>query len=152
MGLFDFLNKIKEAANKGLNPEYGKNTDFLEAMAASAALVAAADGNVDDNEKAQTLQVIQNHPQLGKLYSGTVISQTASRMLDRVGSMSGRLQLNRELDDLNNKGASPEMKQDVLYMAIDIASSDGNISEPEKKVIESIAQKFKLSMPDLSQA
>jgi tellurite resistance protein TerB len=152
MGLFDFLKSVKEQVNKNLNPDYAKNTDFLEAMAASAALVAAADGVVDDAEKSATISIMMGHPQLGKLYAAPVIQKTAQTMLDRTGTFSGRQQLQRELQDLNDKGAATQMKEDVLYMAIDIASADGNISDPEKKIIESIASKFKLQVPDLSQA
>lgn len=54
--VFGALKRAAQAAFSGvtreLNAAYGENTDFLEAVCASAALVAMADGEIEPEEEA----------------------------------------------------------------------------------------------------
>jgi tellurite resistance protein TerB len=142
MGIFDLFKKAKDAVNKNLNPEYSKNKDFLEALAASAALVAAADGDISADERTTAIGVMTGHASLSALYSLNDIKDVAEKMFQRTGTVSGRMQLNRELDDLNNKPGAQQMKEDAFYMALDIASADGNVSPQEEAVLKKLATKL----------
>lgn len=106
--VFGFLKRLAGnlagAVTREINAAYGENTDFLfEAVAASAALVAYADGDLEAAERSAIVSLIQKHPSLGKLYPLNVIEQTAEAMFKRAESASGRQALARELDDIKGR-------------------------------------------------
>ena len=63
MSLFSWKDKL----TKGINSLKG-NKDVLEAVCASTALVAAADGEISDGEIKTTIQVITSNPTLTAAY------------------------------------------------------------------------------------
>lgn len=146
MALFGFLNKAKDILNKQVNPAYGQNKDFLEAVCAAAAFVASADGSIDDSEKKATIQLLANHKTLGQVYSSTDIRSTADIMFSRANSASGKAQLVRELEDLNNTSGTGQMKEDVYWIAVDVASADGNVSPEEATILTKLASRLGVSV------
>ena len=80
MGLFDLLNKLKSGVEKQINPAYAQNTDFLEAAIAASALVAAADGTIDQGEREEAINLLVSHKTLGALYGASKIRDTAAAM------------------------------------------------------------------------
>jgi tellurite resistance protein len=140
MGLFDVFKKVKDAANQNLNPEYGKNKDFLEAACALSASVAYADGNCSDVERDAVVNILTNHPQLGKLYTRDDIKRTADTMFGRATTFTGRLALSREIDDI--RGKSQSMAQDVYAVGLDVAMADGELADSEEKVLHAFASKL----------
>lgn len=137
-----FLKKVGGAAAKEVKAEYGENKDFLEAVCAASALVAAADGDIEESEKRKVLSIISNHAQLGKLYQQNVIEATADTMFKRAKDSSGRQQLARELDDIKSRPQGAQMAEDVYLIAVDIALADGEIEPAEKDVLAKIANRL----------
>lgn len=137
-----FLKKVGGAAAKEVKAEYGENKDFLEAVCAASALVAAADGEIEESEKRKVLSIISNHAQLGKLYQQNVIEATADTMFKRAKDSSGRQQLARELDDIKSRPQGAQMAEDVYLIAVDIALADGEIEPAEKDVLGKIANRL----------
>jgi tellurite resistance protein TerB len=137
-----FLKKVGGAAAKEVKAEYGENKDFLEAVCAASALVAAADGDIEESEKRKVLSIISNHAQLGKLYQQNVIEATADTMFKRAKDSSGRQQLARELDDIKSRPQGAQMAEDVYLIAVDIALADGEIEPQEKDVLAKIANRL----------
>lgn len=142
MGILGGLKKAFSGAAREVSAEYGQNKDFLEAVCAGVALVAFADGELEDSEKLKAKDIVGTHSVLSKLYSRDVIEQTLSTMFGRAKDASGRQALARELDDIKGKPNGPQMSEDVYLIAVDIANADGELEEPEKVVLKKIADRL----------
>lgn len=137
------FNKLKNAFAGKVNKYSGKK-DFLEAVCAACALVAAADGELEDAEIAQTIKGIQSNPELAGAFPSREIEQTADQMLKRAqGGRVGRNGLFKELEDI---ASDKDMSETVLLTALDVADSDGEMEPAEKAVLEKIAQTFGLNL------
>lgn len=122
--------------------QYKGDNDFLEAVCAASALVAFADGKLEDSERAAAIRIITAHPVLSKAYDRNSIEQTLQTMLGRATDASGRHSLGRELDDIKSKQNAMQMSEDVYLIALDIAGADGNVGDDEKVVLDKIAKKL----------
>lgn len=142
--MFGLLKKIGGAAAKEVKAEYGQNKDFLEAVCAGSALVAAADGEIEDSERTKVVSIITNHAQLSKLYDRNTIEQTAEAMFKKAKDASGRQSLAREMDDIKNRPDGATMCEDVYLIALDIAGADGEIEPEEQVVLEKIAKRLNI--------
>lgn len=140
--MFGLMKKIAGAASKEVKAEYGQNKDFMEAVLAASALVAAADGDIEESERRKVVSIITNHATLSKLYQANVIEQTAETMFKRAKDASGRQQLARELDDIKSRPGGMQMAEDVYMIALDIAGSDGEIEPQEDAVLKKIAARL----------
>lgn len=86
--MFGALKKAFKAGAKEVQADYSHNKDYLEAVCAAAALVANADGEIEDSERSKVERVLSNHPVLGKMYQQNVIAQTAETMFKRAKDAS----------------------------------------------------------------
>jgi tellurite resistance protein TerB len=126
------LNKFKPVANK-----YNGRRDVLEAMCAAMALGAAADGNVSDDEIANAIDTAKASPILAASFTQSEIETEIDRQLKRVKTMSGRVQLQRELDDCAKMDQN--IREDIFLAAYDIVAGDGNIEPKEREALNKIA-------------
>ncbi|OCC05229.1 hypothetical protein BA190_10015 [Labrys sp. WJW] len=140
--MFASLKRAFKGATREVAAEYGQNKDFLEAVCAAAALVAAADGDIEDSERRKLVSLVQNHSTLSKLYQSNVIEQTAETMFKRAKEASGRQQLARELDDIKSLPNGAQMAEDVYLLAQDIANADGEVEPEEDVVLKKIASRL----------
>ena len=140
--MFGIMKKIVAAGGKEIKAEYSQNKDFLEAVCAACALVAAADGDIEESEKRKVVSIVTGHAELGKLYQQNVIEQTAETMFRRAKDVSGRNQLARELDDIKSRQDGATMAEDVYLIALDIANADGEIEPQEDAVLKKIATRL----------
>lgn len=116
--------------------------DYLEAVCAGAALIAIADGELEDSEVAATITVILANPTLSGAFSSQEIETTADTMFKRAKSgVSGRMGLYKEVDDI---AAEPEMAEAVYATALDIANADGEVEPAEKVVLDKLAKRLKI--------
>jgi len=137
--LLKFQEMLKSSMNK-----FSGNTDFLEAVCASAALVAAADGDISDDEVMETIKTIQNNPNLSGAFSASEIEKTSDAMFKRAnGGRSGRMGLYVEIEESAGKSGAAEV---ILLCAIDVADADNDISAEETKVLEKIAKQLGLEL------
>lgn len=141
MGFFSkFTNSLKGNVQK-LN---GRN-DALEAVCAACAWVAAADGDISDDEVATTISTIQNNATLAGAFTVQQIEKTADVMLARAkGGRSGRLGLKKEIQDI---AGDHEISEIVFVAALDVADH-GDIDEKEKKVLIELAALLGLRASD----
>lgn len=124
--------------------KYSGQKDFLEAVCAGAALVAAADGSVSDDEIDATLKAITSNATLSTSFNGREIEKCAQEMLQRAaGGRMGRMGLYREIEDI---AADPDKSEAVLLATLDVAEGDGNIDAEERKVLDKIAATLKLDV------
>lgn len=136
------LKKAFGAGAKEIQADYSQNRDYLEAVCAAAALVAFADGELEDTERTKVVSVIANHPTLGKMYQQSAIEQVADAMFKRSKDSSGRQQLARELDDIKGRPEGPRMAEDVYLIAVDVARADGELEPQEADVLKKIAARL----------
>ena len=140
--MFGSLKKAFGAGAKEIKAEYSENKDFLEAVLAASALVAAADGDIEETERRKVISVVSNHATLSKLYASNVIESTADTMFKRAKDASGRNQLARELDDVKNRPGGQQMAEDAYLIALNIAGADGELEPQEAEVLKKIAARL----------
>lgn len=145
MGFFDRLKKAGAAATDSVRADLEGNKDFLEGVCAGIALVSAADGDIEDAEKRKALEIVKGHAKLGKLYQPAQVEECMTRMLSLATTVSGRLQLGREIEEVRTRLQDRAALEDVIATMVDIASSDGEIEPQELKVIASVAGKLGLA-------
>lgn len=133
---------LKSKLSGGVN-KYSGRKDFLEAVCAASALVAAADGDVSDAEVDQTVKAVSSNASLSAAFKTSEIERTADAMLKRAqGGRVGRSGLYKELEDISS---DHDMSETVLYSALDVADN-GGISAEEKQVLAKIAQTLGLNL------
>ncbi len=140
--MFGALKRAMGAGAREVKAEYGENKDFLEAVCAAAALVAAADGDIEESERRKVVSIVQNHPTLSKLYQSNIIEQTADTMFKRAKETSGRQLLARELDDIKSRPNGSQMAEDAYLIALDIANADGELEPAEEAVLKKLAARL----------
>lgn len=140
--MFGALKKAFGAGAREIKAEYGENKDFLEAVCAASALVAAADGDIEESERRKVVSIISNHSTLSKLYQSNVIEATAETMFKRAKDASGRQSLAREMDDIKSRPDGAQMAEDVYLIALDIANADGEVEPAEDAVLKKIAARL----------
>ena len=134
--------KLKEKLSGSVN-KYSGRKDFLEAVCAASALVAAADGDVSDAEVDKTVKAITSNAQLSAAFKTAEIERTADAMLKRAqGGRVGRAGLYKEIEDIK---ADHDMGETVLLSALDVADH-GGIDAKEREVLAKIASTLGLNL------
>lgn len=137
--MFGALKKAFTAGAKEVQADYSQNRDYLEAVCAASALVAMADGEIEDSERTKVVRILSGHPTLGKMYQPNVIETTADSMFKRAKDASGRQSLAREMDDIKGRPNGSQMAEDVYLVAVDIANADGELEPAETETLKKIA-------------
>lgn len=134
-----FKGKAADAVNR-----FSGQTDFLEAVCAAAALIAAADGEIEDKEVEATKKAVMANKALSAGFDGRTIDTTIDRMLDRAGGgRMGRIGLWTEIEEAAKK---PEMAEAILCAALDVSDSDGEVEPQEQVVLERLAKTLRLDL------
>jgi len=141
-----FGNLLKEKLS-GAAQRLNGNTDALEAVCAACALVAAADGDIDESEVEAAIKAVVSNATLAAAFDAGKIETVASRMLDRAAAgRAGRAGLMGEIRDIKDK--DKDMRELVLFASMDVADADGDVDEAEKKMLERIAAELGLKFGD----
>lgn len=144
MGLFGKLFARKDEV---VNRVAGR-TDLLEAVAAGAALIAAADGDISDEEINTALKVIKNNEVLSKAFSQVQIDNAMGAQIDRAkGGFSGRRKLWQEIEEV---AKDPQDAETVALIVLDVAYADNSVSAEEQAVIDKVGQTLKIDMKKLA--
>lgn len=127
------------SATAAVNRVSGRS-DLLEACLASAALIAAADGNIDPEEALKAMDVVKNNETLGKAFDNLTIETTLNKMFARAkGGFSGQAQLYKEIGEI---GKDPEDAETVYLIALDVAFADGSADAKEREVLKQLAKQL----------
>lgn len=127
-----FKSKAADAAKR-----VSGKTDVLEGAVAMSFLVAAADGSVSDEELGQAIDSIKGNTSISNAFSQTQIEEAINKQAARIKTPSGRVALQRELDDLAKHPI--EMREDVYLIGLDVAFADGSVSDAEKTALQKAA-------------
>lgn len=137
------FNKLKGKLS-GASKLLSGRKDALEAVCAAAALVAAADGDISDDEIKTAKNVVLNNATLGAAYKSGEIDRCIDAMLKRAqGGRSGRMGLYKEIEDI---AGSPEIAEVVVACAVDIAETDGQTGDEERKALNEIAKRVNVDL------
>lgn len=144
MSIMSALKNAFASGAKELNKEYGKTEDFLKGVTASCALVAYADGTLEDSEKKKAMEVLTGHSQLSSLYQRNQIENALNSALSHAQTASGKQELARQLDAVLALPNGSQMAEDVYLVAVDVASSNthNSIGEAEQKVLDKLANRL----------
>lgn len=128
--------------------KFSGRTDFLEAVCAGAALVAAADGEIEDAEVTATVKAVKANKALATGFDPQTIDKTINTMLDRAGGgRVGRAGLRKEIAEV---AKDPEMAEAVVLTMLDVAEADGEVEPAEQKLLESIAKDLGIDLNRLA--
>ncbi|WP_347139459.1 TerB family tellurite resistance protein [Paracoccus sp. SSK6] len=128
--------------------KFSGRTDFLEATCAAAALIAAADGEIEDAEVTATVKAVKANKSLAAGFDGPTIERTINAMLDRAGGgRVGRAGLRKEIMEI---AKDPEMAEGVILTALDVAEADGEIEPEEQKILDSLAKELGIDLARLA--
>jgi tellurite resistance protein TerB len=128
-----FKAKAKEAVNK-----FSGNKDFLEAMCAASALVAAADGTIADAEVDAAINSIKANAAIAAGFSSQEIESTFGKMSTKVNTRVGRSQLKTEIQESINRDKTGSLGMAIVLGALDVADN-GGIDDKEMVVLRDIA-------------
>lgn len=128
-----FKKKAEDAVKK-----FSGRTDYLEAVCAATALVAAADGEIADAEITATMKAVSANKALRDGFDQKTIEQTMEKMLQRAGGgRVGRAGLWTEIEEVVKNA---EMAEAVVLTALDVAEGDGEIAPAEKAILDRLAK------------
>lgn len=141
------LNLLRAKLTGGAQRIAGK-TDLLEGGAAMTVLTAMADGDLTDTEAETALERLLGHDTLSAAFKPAQIEAAFDKQAQRARKgLSGKLALKREIDDLTSK-ATDEDREMMLAISLDVAMADGDISAPERKVLDEMAKRLGLGSVD----
>lgn len=122
-----------------------ENRDFMQAVCGAALLIAAADGEIEQEETLKLEAAVRALPALG--HFGPEIGQTIQRFTDalNVDFMLGKNQIMREIRDCKH---SQQEGEDIFVIAYTIAKADGAIDDKEKEVMLVIARELGVNPKD----
>ncbi|MBP1806488.1 tellurite resistance TerB family protein [Rubellimicrobium aerolatum] len=149
--MFGFLNgkkarndlkaKLADSANR-----LSGRLDFLQGAVSLAALVMAADGEIEAAERDMLARSLRNNDTLNAAYTGAQIDEATKRALAKAEQgRTGKKALWSEVEDL--KG-DPDAET-VILMAMDVADSDGDMEPAEQKVLRDACDRLGLSFEAL---
>ena len=144
--MFGFMKKLKGTAQElGKKSIKSENKDLMEAMVGVAALIAYADGELEDEEIITTEALLKNSKALEAF--GNEPSAEFDRLCKilEAGYRMGRLTIMKEVKDVASNKDEAEM---VLVMAIEIAFADGEMGPEEEKELNAIAKALNLKLDD----
>jgi tellurite resistance protein len=141
MGFFGLAKKVAGAATTEIKGANGENANALEALAASAALAAAGDGDIGSSERARGLMLIKKHKKMSAIYKEQDIERVVDVMFKQAEDASGRQQLARELKDVVG-GSSKEICEDCYLIAKEVCTdpATGEIDPKEQVQLDKIAK------------
>lgn len=128
--------------------KFSGRTDFLEAVCASAALIAAADGEIEDSEVDAAVKAVKANKALAQGFDQQTIDRTINAMLERAGGgRVGRAGLRKEILEV---AKDPEMAEAVILTALDVAEADGEVEPAEQKLLENLAKDLGIDLARLA--
>lgn len=138
--MFGFLKKKADESVK----KFSGQTDFLEAVCAAAALIAAADGEIEDSEIIATKKAVTANKALAAGFDNRTIETCIDTMLDRAGGgRVGRIGLWKEIEEAASK---PDFAEAILCTALDVSDADGETEPQEQQVLDRLAKTLRLDL------
>lgn len=137
--MFGALKKAFGAGVAEVSAARSENTDVLEAYIAAAALMATADGEVEEAEKSKTVKILSQAKDLKGLFSVDQIEKQFDMMCKKAVTGSGKQELIGEFEDLKRMTDSQRLRDNIYLFAKDVCMADGQMEEAEAKRLAIVA-------------
>lgn len=135
MGLWDQLKQRSQDMNSQLQLQAGKfkNKDFAKASMAVCALIAAADGNIDQQERSKTAALIGSNSVL-QIFNAADLRADFDHFCNALTSDFdfGKVEAIQAISKLKSK---EDQARAVIQIGIIIGGADGNFDANEKRVV-----------------
>ncbi len=136
----EWLNKQSNSA-KDMMTRY-KNKEFMDAVVAGCALVAAADGNISDSEKQTMGQYMQNSDELKVFDMGEVIKRFNHFVANfEFNAMIGKAEALKAVGKIKS---NPEASRLLIRVCAAIGMADGEFDDSEKAVVREMCHELGL--------
>ena len=146
--MLDWLKKNTLAAREKLTTEVGKfkNKEFMEAIVAGCALVAAADGEISSAEKLKMSGFVKNSDEL-KVFDMDKVIEAFNRVCSKFefDEQIGRAEALAVVGKIKGK---PEQARLLIRVCMAIGASDGNFDDNEKTVCKLLCIELGLTPSD----
>ena len=146
--MLDWLKKNTLAAREKLTTEVGKfkNKEFMEAIVAGCALVAAADGEISSAEKLKMSGFIKNSDEL-KVFDMDKVIEAFNRVCSKFefDEQIGRAEALAIVGKIKDK---PEQARLLIRVCMAIGASDGDFDDQEKAVCRMLCAELGLTPSD----
>lgn len=143
MALSDVKNWLnKQRASIQENIARYKNKDFLDAVVAGCALVAAADGKIDASEKQKMVEFIQRSEEL-KIFDIKEVIQRFTLFTDGF-EFDHSIGTGEAMKAIGKIKPNPEASRLLIQVFCTIGMADGSFDDNEKKVVKNICVELKL--------
>ena len=123
-----------------------KNKDFMDAVVAGCAIVAAADGKIDGAEKQKMAGYINHNEELKVFDMSKVIERfnhfTSNFDFDH---LIGKAEAMKSITKFKDK---PEIARVIISVCCAIGAADGDFDEQEKNVVREMCRDLKLPASD----
>lgn len=142
MGFFDDLKTKCAEITQSLTTEFAKykNKDVLNALMATCAYIAAADGTIDPSEKRKMVGFVKNSPIIG-VFGDTaaiaVFNEHATRF--EFDNEIGKAEALRVIGKYRD---NDEIGRLIIRAGITIGSADGNFDPNEKVAVREICKEL----------
>ncbi len=142
-----FLNKLKQMAQDGqkiAQEGYDRfnNAAFADATMAACALIGAADGKIDQQERTRTAQFITSSDKL-KSFDVGKLRDKYDAYCDKISRDFdfGKIELMQAIGKIKK----PEEARAVVQLAVVIANADGDFDAKEQAVMREIIHALSLT-------
>ena len=146
--MLDWLKKNTLAAREKLTTEVGKfkNKEFMEAIVAGCALVAAADDEISSAEKLKMSGFIKNSDEL-KVFDMDKVIEAFNRVCSKFefDEQIGRAEALAIVGKIKDK---PEQARLLIRVCMAIGASDGDFDDQEKAVCRLLCAELGLTPSD----
>lgn len=136
MALWDNLKTKTADMNSQLKTKTGqfKNKDFADGAMAMCALVAAADGKIDQSERAKTAGFITSNDVLS-IFPAAELRTSFDRYCDKLSADYdfGKIEAIQAVGKLKKK---PDQARAVIQVGIIIGGADGEFDADEKRAVK----------------
>ncbi|WP_347902884.1 tellurite resistance TerB family protein [Pseudomonas purpurea] len=123
-----------------------KNREFMDAVVAGCALVAAADGDISSEEKQKMMGYIQNSQEL-KVFDAKDVIKSFQEICGKFefDNAIGRAEALKVIAKIKSK---PDAARLLVRVCCAIGGADGSFDESERAVCRSICNELGLSPAD----
>lgn len=139
------FSSLSAAATARANKLLGVTKAEGELAMEAAALVAMADGVLQQEEQDKTEDLIESRPELVKIGIYELVKHFQATV--NQAKVSQRM-TKREVLERLRKVTNATSRERILILAIEIADSSGGIGEAEEKILNEIAASLSLRLAD----
>ncbi|NQX64201.1 tellurite resistance TerB family protein [Paenibacillus qinlingensis] len=125
-----------------------KNKDFMDAVVAGCAIVAAADGTIDSNEKQKMAGYMSRSEEL-KVFD---MSDVIARFNHYVGNLEFDAMIGKQeaLKSIAKFKGKPEIGRVIVGVCSAIGAADGDFDDKEKAAVRDICNSLGLNPSEFS--